>query len=97
MKGAYKVEMRVSVTDVNGRHLRPELAKDIPAIDCMKAAQARTWATRNFNRLLKECGPGQLVQASFWAQQTELPYSSLTGDLGGVNGRELRRTGIFER
>lgn len=98
MAGApYKVEMRVTVTDINGRDRRPPLAKEIASVDPMKVAQTRAWASRNFNRLLKECGRDEIVSASFWAQQVDEPHSSLHGGLGGVNGCELRRTGMFER
>lgn len=92
----YRIEMRVEVRDVGGRDVQPPLVKTV-TVEPMKAAGARAWATRNFNRLLKECGPETIVSASFWGQQIRPPHSTLSGDLSGVNGVERRRTGIFEK
>lgn len=93
----YKVEMKVHVTDVNGRDMRIPLAKNIPSVDPMKMAGTRVWASRNFNKLLKTVQHDHIVSATFWAQQIRSPYTSMSGALSGVNGREMRRVGIFER
>lgn len=69
-----------------------------PECDVMKTRATRAWATRQFNRVLKDLNECDKPVAVYWeAHYGEAAGFHLSkGRLGGINGRVLSRTGIFD-
>lgn len=52
---------------------------------------------RRYNRALRHANRDVHVAASFYGQQAREPYTSYSGEIGGVNGQTMRRRGSFDR
>lgn len=72
-------------------------SKNWPVCDIMKTSVTRAWATRQFNKFLKEVGKDIVVRVEWTAKHTEAQgHGTLRGTMGGVNGKCLAKRGIFE-
>lgn len=66
-------------------------------LDVMRISVIRAWLTRNINKALREAPRDCLVWGSYIGRQTESPFNHYRGELGGVNGKIVRRTGEMEQ
>lgn len=82
---------------------KPIKSKEWPDCDVMKTSVTRAWATRQFNALLKdfaECDVGldKVVSVHWEAEYGEAQgFFRSQGHIGGVNGKLIHKTGIFDR
>lgn len=89
----------VATLYVNRKSLK---TKTWPACDVMKTSVTRAWATRQFNATLKDLascdmGRDKVVSVEWRAAYGEAQgFNSISGHMGGVNGRVMSRRGIFE-
>jgi len=73
-----------------------------PECDIMKTSPSRAWATRQFNKFLSDFGGCDIGRDKIISVRWTAIYPEETGRgrmhgyLGGVNGKKLARSGIFE-
>jgi hypothetical protein len=81
---------------------KPIKSKDWPECDVMKTSVTRAWATRQFRAYLKEfnecdIGLDKVVSVHWEAHYgEEQGFHMSLGHIGGVNGKVIHKTGIFD-